>query len=123
MVWHGKKHVVACILYLFALVFAPVTGQAQETVSGVRIVAAESGSYDWENQIFVARGDVVITSGDLLLQGDLVTMDVATGDVWVQGDVRLIQDEQELRGDALLYNVETGEGTFDLARTEVVLPE
>ncbi len=123
MVWHGKKHVVACILYLFALVFAPVTGQAQETVSGVRIVAAESGSFDWEKQIFVARGDVVITSGDLLLQGDLVTMDVATGDVWVQGDVRLIQDEQELRGDALLYNVETGEGTFDLARTEVVLPE
>ncbi|HBN96802.1 MAG TPA: hypothetical protein DDZ66_10920 [Firmicutes bacterium] len=123
MAWQEKKRPTLYILCMLVLVLLPAKANGQEMSERVHVVATESGSYDWANQIFVARGDVVITYGDLLLQGDLLTMDVATGEVWVQGDVRLIQGDQELRGESLVYNVETGQGTLDQARTEVVLPE
>lgn len=111
------------ILCTILLISFPATTSGQEQPAGVRIVATDSGSYDWENQIFVARGDVIITSEDLVVYADLFTMDLSTGEAWMQGDVRLVQADQELRGETLSYNFETGQGSFDKARTEVALSE
>lgn len=124
MTWYKKQMpLIIWTLCAILLIFLPATATGEENQAGVRIVATESGSYDWESQIFVARGDVVITSEDLILQADLLTMDLSTGEAWMQGNVRLIQAEQELRGEVLFYNFETGLGSFDKARTEVVLSE
>ena len=126
MVWYKRR--IQLILWIlctlaFVLLTYPARAAEQGTEEGVRIVATESGSYDWDKQVFVARGEVVVTSGDLTLQGDMLTMDLASGDVFVQGNVRLSQAEQELQGDSLVFNVETGEGSLENARTEIAVTE
>src|SRR5690554_3648148 len=118
-----RVFLIAWIVCTLFAILPPTIVVAEEDREAVRIVATESGSYDWEKQLFVARGDVVITAGDLRLQGDLLTMDLASGDLWLEGAVRLVQDDQEFRGQSLAYNLETGQGQFEQARTEVVLPE
>ncbi len=126
MVWHQERIPgavwVLCTLIVI-LVTLPAAAADSEASEAVRIVATESGSYDWDKQVFLARGDVVITSGDLELQGDFLTMDLNTGEIWVQGNVRLLQGEQHLLGESLVYNVETGQGNLEQARTEVALSE
>lgn len=87
----------------------------------MRIAASKEGFYDLENQIFVAQGDVVVTYEDLILEGDELEMDFSTNEARLQGNVHLKQGEQEFWGESLLYNLETGEGVFDHARTEIPL--
>ena len=111
---------IASLLCMLAAALYPMVTVAKERV---HITAAESGLYDWENQIFEARGNVAVTSGDLSLEGNLLNMDLTTGEVWVQGDVKLRQGERELQGEVLVYNFETGQGSFEEARAEFILPE
>lgn len=120
MLWHERRILLALWIFCtFTLVAVPASAADQR----VRIVATESGTYDWENQVFVARGDVVVITGDLTLQGDLLTMDLVSGEVWVQGNVRLSQADSDLLGESLIYNVETGQGSLEGARTEIALEE
>ena len=125
MVWHkGHIHLV-CMMFgilLFVLPTFPASAADQDT-QPVRIVASESGSYDWTEQIFVAQGDVVVTSGALTLQGDHLTMDLVSGEIVVEGNVKLSQDEYEIYGDSLVYQLETSEGRLENIKTEIVAAE
>lgn len=120
----GKRGVLTLIsLSLLFLGLSFFTGVAYAIQESVRVVATESGSYDWENEVFEAQGDVEISYGDLVLGGELLRMDMSTGEVRLEGDVWLVQNEQELWGDLLVYNLNTGLGTLDQARTELALSQ
>lgn len=111
------------LLCALALILFASTAVAEGGEGQVRVAATKSGSYDLENQVFVAQGDVEITSGDLVLLGDELHLDVSTGEVRLQGNVSLQQDDQELRGELLVYNLQTGTGTLKQARAEIVLAQ
>ncbi|HBG01544.1 MAG TPA: hypothetical protein DDW87_08235, partial [Firmicutes bacterium] len=120
----GKRGVLTLItLGLLFLGFPFFTDLAYAIQESVRVVATESGSYDWENEVFVAQGDVEIGYGDLVLGGERLRMDMSTGEVRLEGGVWLVQNEQELWGDLLVYNLNTGIGTLDQARTELALSQ
>lgn len=106
----------ACVA-LFAL--APQVAAAER----VHIVARETGTYDLAEQIFVAQGDVQVTYGETTLQGDKLYADLATGEVVLEGNVFLQQEEQGVRGEFLTFNLETGEGSFKRASAEVELTD
>ena len=123
MAWHRSRTLLTIIITLSLLTIFSGVIEAQGAQDRVRVVATESGSYDWKHQLFMAQGDVEITLGDLLLRGDALSMDVATGEVLLQGNVSLVQGSQELTGEVLSYNLETGIGSFDQVRAEFVLAQ
>lgn len=90
---------------------------------GVRIAASKTGSYDLESQVFTAEGDVEVHVDGLMLLGSVLRADLAEGLVTLEGDVRLIQDGQEIRGAFLVYNLNTGEGSFEEVRAELAVPD
>jgi hypothetical protein len=105
-----------------AILIALSAAQPVSAEQRVRIIAGESGSYHLEQQIFAAQGDVEVHVDGAILYGDILYADLATGAVTLEGSVRLLQDDQELKGDFLAYNLETGIGTFDKAQAEIVVP-
>ena len=70
----------------------------------------------WSARVFTAEGGVEVHLDGIILYGDSLHADLAEGLVTLQGSVRLVQDDQEIRGYALIYDLETGEGTFDEVR-------
>lgn len=109
-----KKFLSAFVL----LLLLPASAIGAERV---HISASKSGTYDVEKQIFQAEGDITITYGALILQGQTMQVDFVSGEVQIQGDVTLNQDGQEIYGEYLIYNLETGEGTFEQAHSEIPL--
>lgn len=108
------------VLIIAFICFAPPAFGAQQAV---RIVAGKAGSYDLESQVFTAEGSVEVHVDGVILYGDLLRADLAEGLVTLQGSVRLLQDDQEIWGESLIYNLETGEGTFDKVRAEISVPD
>lgn len=120
-----RMRIVAIALCIFSSwgVRGVVTAQEVAPQGGVRILASKSGSYDLEKQVFVGSGDVEISYGDLLLQGQELYLDLLTGELQLQGAVSLTQDGQEIVGQYLIYNLETGRGTFSEAQAQIPLPK
>lgn len=114
-----RRVLVAAALAIMLVVPAPSAYSAKQMV---RIVAGTAGSYDLERQVFTAEGGVEVHLDGIILYGDSLHADLAEGLVTLQGSVRLVQDDQEIRGYALIYDLETGEGTFDEVRAELKVP-
>ena len=110
---------LGCLLLFNGVVLAQESAPPQ----GVRITASKSGSYDLDKQVFMGSGDVEISYGDLVLTGEELQIDLLTGELVLQGGVTLFQDNQEIRGDFLTYNLETGAGKLGGAQGEIPLPE
>lgn len=89
----------------------------------VHITASESGTYDLDTQVFIGIGNVQINYGDLVLTGDELRVDLVSGDLVLKGDLTFWQDDQEIRGDTLTYNLENGQGRLESAEAEIVLPK
>lgn len=121
--WGKTKTITFLIILGCCLAFNQAALAEETTPLGVHISASKSGSYDLDKQVFVGSGDVQISYGNLLLTGDELQIDLISGDLILQGAVTLWQDEQEIKGNSLIYNLESGQGEFDSARAEVQLPE
>ncbi|NMB01112.1 MAG: LPS-assembly protein LptD [Firmicutes bacterium] len=119
----SRKSLVATSICVILLALIALTPLAFGSEQRVRIVARETGSYDLEQQIFVAQGDVQVTYGELILMGDKLQVNLSTGELVLEGGVRLRQEDQELRGEYLSFDLESGEGVFSRARAEIMLPE
>lgn len=116
---------LALLGFILLLQGLPRVARAEDTPSqeGVRILASKTGSYDLENQVFVGSGDVEISYGELLLKGQELYVDLLTGELQLQGAVSLNQDGQEIVGELLTYNLQTGKGTLSETQAEIPLPE
>lgn len=117
----GKGTPLLAAALIMVLIFPAPPGHAAQ--QAVRIVAGKMGTYDLENQVFAAEGDVEVHVEGLVIYGDVLRADLQEGVVAVEGSVRLIQDDQEVRGGRLVYNLETGRGTFEDVRAEVAVPD
>ncbi len=121
-----KKPKLFRILFILGFIvvstlsFVPVAYCGEERV---QIVAEDFGSYDFNNNVFKAQGNVVITSEDFILKSDELWVNLSTSEAELKGNVSLIQGEQEVTGRFLSYNLETGEGNFEEARTEILLAD
>lgn len=120
---YGKFFIQICIIIglsfsLFAPAWAKENDQADERV---HIVASESGIYDLENQMFTASGNVEINYGELRLRGDTLEVNLLSGELKMEGDVFLSQADQEIQGEFLVYNLETGAGSFEEAQAQIPL--
>lgn len=116
-----RRKKILCTIFILMIVLSTTFVFAEE--ERVHIVAEEFGSYDINNHIFMAKGNVVITYDNLVLKSDELWVNTSSGEAELKGNVSLLQDEQEVIGEFLAYNLETGEGNFEKARTEIHLAD
>ncbi len=117
----ANRFLLMACLALFLLITASVQAAAPE--QRAHISAAESGSFDLEARTFFGRGDVELIYDDVTLRGDELYIDLVSSELRLTGNVLFSQDGQEIWGDFLTYNLETGEGSFTEAHSEVELAE
>lgn len=116
-----KRTPLAVLALIIILILPAPSAFAAEQM--VRIVAGKTGSYDLKSQVFTAEGDVEVHVDDVVLYGDVLHADLVEGLVTLEGSVRVIRDGQELGGDRLVYNLETGEGTFEELSAQLTVPD
>ncbi len=73
------------------------------------------------NQAY-ARGNVVVTSGDLTVEAEEVLLDLEAGELVARGRVVLREAGQTITADQLTYNFRTRVGSLDQARTRWLDP-
>ncbi len=110
-------------LALLVIITSRGTAIAGGPAERARISATESGSFDFEEQAFFGRGDVEVIYRDVVLKGDELYINLATGELQLRGNVLFNRDGQEIWGNFLTYNLETEEGAFTEAQSEVELQE
>lgn len=116
----GTALLAAALIFMLTLPAPPVHSAEQM----VRIVASNSGSYDLESRVFTAEGGVEVHVGDdVVFYGDYLHADLAGAVATLHGSVRLVRDDQEIRGELLTYDLETGEGTFQEIRADLLVPD
>lgn len=87
--------------------------------SPVKISGANSGKLDLNQQIFYAEGKVELEFDQARLRGDQLVWDLQSQRLEINGNVVFEQHNNIFRGDSLIYNVETSQGEFFEARTEL----
>jgi LPS-assembly protein len=78
-------------------------------------------AYNSEDDIYEARGDVVLRKAGVELKADELLWQATTQDAAAQGSVQLNDDDTEISGERLQYNVATGQG--QIHDGQVFVPE
>ncbi|MBI2914311.1 MAG: hypothetical protein HYY08_00145 [Firmicutes bacterium] len=83
-----------------------------ETRIPVKVKADEYGRVELGAKIIVGKGNVEVSFDDTTVLADYVKLDLEKREVYLEGNVVLRRQKQELRGKAVLYNLDTREGEF-----------
>lgn len=74
------------------------------------MVSADMLSYDRENKIYTAEGNVEITRGPMILKADRVSMNGETKEAEAAGNVYFFNGTDEIKGDRFKLNIDTQTG-------------
>ncbi|MDC0048691.1 hypothetical protein OAL09_05055 [Verrucomicrobia bacterium] len=74
-------------------------------------------SYNHDTGIATAKGDAHISCGNTQLYAEQAEYHVSSGDVYIEGNVSIYQGELVHKGDAAIYNINTGEIQADELRS------
>lgn len=74
------------------------------------MVSADMLSYDRENKIYTAEGNVEITRGPMVLKADRVSMNGETKEAEATGNVYYFNGSDEIKGDRFKLNIDTQTG-------------
>jgi LPS-assembly protein len=74
------------------------------------LVSADMLSYDRENKIYTAEGNVEITRGPMVLKADRVTMNGETKEAEATGNVYFFNGTDEIKADRFTLNIDTQTG-------------
>lgn len=118
----GRK-VSIPILIMLALCLFVNTGTASAEAERVYVRATKLGRYDFESQVFIGEGDVELRSGDTVIHGDYLVWDMTQEELYLNGNVTLVQGSDELRGQSLKYNVTAGKGELMNVRSVIDIPK
>ena len=66
-------------------------------------------SYNNDTGIATAKGNAHISCGNTQLYAEKAEYHVSSGDVYIEGNVSIYQGELVHKGDAAIYNINTGE--------------
>jgi LPS-assembly protein len=108
------------LLLLLSIALLPVASAEAQTARPPRPtpqgfdmdIQADSLEYREESQQMIATGNVVIQYGNETMRADYVAVDTETKDAAARGNVIMLRDEWEWRGDELDYNFDTKIGDF-----------
>ncbi|MEA2013407.1 MAG: LptA/OstA family protein, partial [Verrucomicrobiota bacterium] len=80
---------------------------------------ADKMEFKKEENIFVGKGNVKISYGDILIKADKATINIKTNQIIAEGNVYFIKDAERWQGEKIVGNIATGEFAFDdfLVRT------
>ena len=106
---------IVCIIAVFVAAPAAIA-QFSETDFGDTTVpiqvSADMLSYDLENKVYTAEGNVEITRGPMVLKADRVTMNGQTKEAEATGNVYFFNGTDEIRGDRFTLNIDTQTGVI-----------
>lgn len=74
------------------------------------LVSADMLSYDRENTVYTAEGNVEITRGAMVLKADKVTMNGVTKEAEATGNVYFFNGTDEIKADRFALNIDTQTG-------------
>jgi len=108
------RSLLISVLIFFSptFVFAVDLSQTKESSTPVEL-EADQLSYDRENGIYHASGDVRLLQGDLEVRGPSLQWNQKSGDISADNGIRLISPDEELSGSRASYNIIKGTGTID----------
>jgi LPS-assembly protein len=111
----SDRRLLAAIFALWNLL--PTLGHAQPAkrpmVEGEKItVTADEISYEQKTNSIIARGNVVITSGETELEADEVRLNRATNEADAQGNVRITDPEGTVTADSAHLNLDEETGSL-----------
>ncbi len=107
---------VCLFLLAFAPAYAAETDWARVGESGLPIqLEADQLAYDRDRELYRASGDVRMRQGDLEVRGDILEWNQVKGEVYAEGNVRLISPNEELSGSRAFYNLNRGTAEVDNA--------
>jgi lipopolysaccharide export system protein LptA len=122
------KYLFFCLpVLLFA---APVWAQ-QDTGEPIEITAVETVEWLRDKQQYVARKDVIVTQGAMVLKSDLLTADYkdtpqSSTEIWqltAEGNVSIADETNTAYGDVAVYDVPKGLATLTGKDLKLVSPE
>jgi hypothetical protein len=90
---------------LLCLCAATVTASAQQQPAAT--IDAKNLRVEREKQMAYGEGDVVLRYKDMTLRADKARYNIATDEIWAEGNVRLNRDNQEWVAPAAYYNLKT----------------
>ncbi|HRQ88020.1 MAG TPA: LptA/OstA family protein [Bacteroidia bacterium] len=97
-----------CAAVLIALLSAPAS-RAQEVLN--LDIQSDFSDYDQNLGIAKARGDVVVTYGDVTIYADQIEFHQSTGDIYARDNVRILKDGQVVEAEEIIYNIHSGKTT------------
>jgi len=74
-------------------------------------------SYNHDTGIATAKGDAHISCGNTQLYAEQAEYHASSGDIYIEGNVSIYQGELVHKGDAAIYNINTGEIKADELRS------
>ena len=87
----------------------------EEQDSGYRL-RADTFSYDKRQDIYTARGNVVLHAKDNIIFADHIRLDAASREAIAEGDVRIERDKDWLEGERAYLNLEKETGLIEEGR-------
>lgn len=102
---------VIALTGLLTLFLATGASEAVEKeVTGAVNIESDQLSYDKDQDVYRASGNVIVTFTDGFLLADSVVYDKKTGDAFADGDVFILNKEDVLEGDKVRYNLSSKTG-------------
>lgn len=77
---------------------------------------ADRLSYEANGEVYAATGQVLLEQGTFSLQAEELMLETLLQDLAATGQVRVSQQDNELYGESIRYNLTTGEGSLRQAR-------
>jgi len=112
----ATRRIICVALSLLALSAFAAAPPAEQPAT----IDAKNLRVDREKQMAYGEGDVVLKYKDMTLRADKARYNIATDEVWAEGNVRLNRNNQEWVAPAGYYNMktrdfktDTGRGVFD----------
>lgn len=102
-------------------VLLPPTQPTNQPPSPLELTA-DYQAFETQNQVLIARGDVVLQLSNGILRADELWANLANRFVVVEGDVVFTRGEQTVEADRGEYNLIQGSGSLFDARGELYLP-
>lgn len=111
---HIRTFFTSSLLLMFLFISATSWGQIKDLDFGDStipiMVSADMLTYDRDNEIYTAEGNVEITRGNALLKADRVLLSGKTKTAEAEGNVYFYDGEDKVEGDRVKINMDTQTG-------------
>lgn len=99
--------------FIMVMLIVSVFGTSMASANEALTVTAEEYSVWDGTRLFMAEGNVTVRYGDALITADSMRYDADTEFAMFSGNVVYLDDERELKGQQLAYDLNSGEAVFD----------